>query len=38
MAMNNGGDTIDLVDATGKVVQTVTYGQALEGEEVLPEI
>jgi hypothetical protein len=38
MAMNNGGDTIDLIDASGRVVQTVTYGDVVEGEEVVPQI
>lgn len=36
MAMNNNGDTIDLVNPTGEVVQTVTYSRAEEGEIVSP--
>lgn len=36
MAMNNSGDTIDLVNPAGEVVQTVTYSQAEEGETVTP--
>ena len=32
MAMNNGGDTIDLIDPSGAVVQTITYGRVSEGE------
>ena len=35
MSLNNGGDTIDLVDPAGAVVQTVTYPSFVddEGEE-----
>ena len=36
MAMNNGGDTIDLVNHTGTIVQTVTYDRVEENEEVVP--
>jgi hypothetical protein len=36
MAMNNGGDTIDLLDPLGAVVQTVSYPRAEEGETVRP--
>ncbi|MCI0636328.1 MAG: lamin tail domain-containing protein, partial [Actinobacteria bacterium] len=36
MALNNGGDTVDLVDAAGNVVHSVTYGSAEEGEFVFP--
>jgi hypothetical protein len=36
MALNNGGDTVDLLDPMGKVVQTVTYGHADEGEVITP--
>jgi len=36
MAMNNGRDTIDLIDSDGRVVHTVTYGAAEEGETVIP--
>jgi exonuclease III len=35
MALNNRGDTIDLVDASGMVVQTVTYGPVQPEELVL---
>ncbi|GEM_PF-1218563 len=37
MAMNNGGDTIDLVNPTNAVVQSVTYGHVDEGEVVSVE-
>ena len=36
MAMNNGGDTIELVNPQGQVVQTVTYPGADEGEKIFP--
>jgi hypothetical protein len=36
MALGNRGDTIDLVDPSGMVVQTVTYGRVTEGEVVTP--
>ena len=32
MAMNNTGDSIDLLDADGQVVDSVTYGVVAEGE------
>ena len=32
MGMNNGGDTIELVDPVGNVLQTITYSSAEEGE------
>lgn len=32
MSMNNNGDTIELLNAQGTVVQTVTYGRVAEGE------
>ena len=35
MGMNNGGDTIDLVDKDGNVVDSVTYRGVEEGEEAL---
>jgi hypothetical protein len=35
MAMNNTGDTIDLLDADGRVVDSVTYGVVAEGEFVI---
>lgn len=38
MAMNNRGDTVDLINASDVVVQSVTYGPVEEGEEVLPHI
>jgi exonuclease III len=34
MGLNNGGDTIMLVDPQGTIVHTVTYGKATEGERV----
>ena len=36
MAMNNSGDTVDLIDDTGAVVQSVTYPRVTEGEIVFP--
>jgi endonuclease/exonuclease/phosphatase family metal-dependent hydrolase len=36
MAMNNTGDTIQLVDPTGAVVDSVTYGPVQRGEYVGP--
>ena len=36
MAMNNRGDTIELLDEDGNVVDSVTYGRVDEGEEILP--
>lgn len=36
MAMNNRGDTIELLDEQGNVVGSVTYDRVDEGEEVLP--
>lgn len=38
MAMNNDGDTIDLLNPMGGVVQTVTYGSVDEGEPVTPVV
>jgi len=35
MAMNNGGDTIDLIDPMGNVVQSVTYGRIDEEDEIV---
>ena len=35
MAMNNTGDTIDLLDADGQVVDSVAYGVVAEGEFVI---
>jgi exonuclease III len=35
MAMNNTGDTIDLLDDDGQVVDSVTYGVVAEGESVI---
>ena len=34
MALNNGGDTIDLIDPSGVIVQTVTYPRVEEDEVV----
>ena len=36
MALNNNGDTVDLIDPTGRVLQTVTYSRVEEGEAVIP--
>jgi hypothetical protein len=36
MAMNNSGDTVELIDASGTVVQSVTYPRVAEGEIVFP--
>jgi hypothetical protein len=36
MAMNNNGDTIDLLDPSGAVIQTVTYGRVDDEDEVIP--
>lgn len=36
MALNNSGDTIELVDAGGTVVQSITYSAVVEGEVVTP--
>lgn len=36
MALNNGGDTIDLIAPDGSVVQTFTYNRVEEGEEIFP--
>lgn len=35
MALNNGGDTVELVAPDGTVVQTVDYGRVSAGEEVV---
>lgn len=35
MALNNGGDTVELVAPDGTVVQTVDYGRVRAGEEVV---
>ena len=32
MSLNNGGDTIELINAAGTIVQTVTYGSADDNE------
>lgn len=36
MALNNGGDTVDLIHPNGSVMQTVTYSAVDEGEVVHP--
>jgi hypothetical protein len=36
MALNNNGDTIDLVNSMSQIVQTVTYGHIDEDEAVIP--
>jgi len=38
MALNNNGDTIDLLDPNGNVVHSVTYARAEEGEIITPVI
>jgi endonuclease/exonuclease/phosphatase family metal-dependent hydrolase len=35
MALNNGGDTIELLNDQGTAVQTVTYGRATQGEVIV---
>ena len=35
MAMNNRGDTIELFDSSDALVQTITYGNTVEGEEIV---
>ncbi|MEQ8764383.1 MAG: S1/P1 nuclease [Planctomycetota bacterium] len=35
MAMNNGGDTIELISRDGLVLQSVTYGRAEEGVTIV---
>jgi hypothetical protein len=35
MDLNNGGDTIELIDPNGTVVSSVTYGHVEEGEVVI---
>lgn len=37
MALNNGGDTIELINPSGTVVHTVTYSSTREGERILFE-
>ena len=36
MALNYGGDSIVLFNDSGEVVDEVTYGDADEGEELIP--
>ena len=38
MALNNNGDTVELIDPSGKIVQTITYHRAEEGEVVVTVI
>jgi hypothetical protein len=38
MAMNNGRDTIDLVNPMEMVVQTMSYGNLDEGELLTPAV
>ena len=38
MALNNKGDTIDLIDPNGNVLHTVTYARAEEEEVITPTI
>lgn len=35
MTLNNAGDTVELVDSEGNVVDSVIYSQVREGEEVI---
>jgi len=32
MGINNGGDTLELIDPNGNVVDQVTFGSTVEGE------
>jgi hypothetical protein len=36
MALNNTGDTIDLVDPSSTIIHTVAYPKVEEGEVVTP--
>ncbi|MCP5050212.1 MAG: hypothetical protein GY940_23805 [bacterium] len=36
MALNNRGDTVDLINPKGEVVQTISYDRVNEGEEIIP--
>lgn len=36
MALNNGGDTIELIDPSNLMKQTITYGPVNQGETVMP--
>jgi exonuclease III len=36
MALNNNGDTVDLIDSAGRVLDTVSYSRVEEGEIVTP--
>ncbi len=36
MALNNKGDTVDLINSSGTILQTVTYTRALEEEVIYP--
>ena len=36
MSMNNGGDTIALVDATGAILQSVSYPAVADGQRFVP--
>jgi hypothetical protein len=37
MSLNNGGDTVELIDPAGNVVDSVRYGRAEEGVFVVPQ-
>jgi hypothetical protein len=36
MSLNKGGDTIELLNAMGRVIQTISYGSAGENEVIRP--
>jgi len=36
MALNNDGDTVELVDPNGQVVHRATYGQVTRGQVIIP--
>jgi hypothetical protein len=36
MALNNGGDTVSLVEPSGDIVHAITYAAVVEGERVTP--
>ena len=38
MTLNNNGDTVELIDPAGRVVQSVNYSRVDEGEVVIPTI
>lgn len=36
MALNNNGDTVELINPSGTVMQTISYGPVVEGEVISP--